>query len=279
MQGKDSYSYINSIEHAPNPYIFLNQLGFKSLEPAQSFSCSHNMYAVYFLFSGKGTVQLEDKTIQLNANDVFLVRPNQSAYYFSDYDSSSELYFFCFMGLFASNLINRTVFKDGCFFASLPNDRLFYYIYHASMEIEKSDCPDIYGLEQLFKFLSVIIAPTDISYKKSAVYIQYVKEARNYIEQNYSKPILVCELAKSFNLSRSHFYRIFKEYTGVSVEKYLADTRIEHAKRLLSETETPISAVAELVGYRNYSAFHTMFKKALMVSPAQYREANKKPNK
>ena len=236
------------------------------------------MYAVYFLYSGNGTVQIEGKVIQAAANDIFLVRPNQTATFISNYDSPSELYFFCFMGLFASSLVNRTIFKNSGSFASLPNDRLFYYINHALIEIEKSDCPDIYGLEQLFRFLSVLVAPTEISYKKSAAYIQYVKEAQNYIEQNYAKPILVSELAKSFNLSRSHFFRIFKEHTGVSVEKYLADTRIEHAKHLLSETETPISAVSELVGYRNYSAFHAMFKKCLSVSPAQYREANKKTN-
>ena len=279
MQNKNSYSYINSIEHAPNPYIFLNQLGFQKVEAGQSASFSHNMYAVYFVHSGKGTLHIEEKITEAAPNDVFLVRPNQTATFISNYDSPSELYFFCFMGLFASNLINRTIFKNGVSFSSLQNDSLCYYIYRASMEIEKSDCPDIYGLEQLFKFLSVIVAPADISYKKSATYIQYVKEAQNYIEQNYSKPVLVAELAKSFNLSRSHFYRIFKEHSGVSVEKYLADTRMEHAKHLLSETETPISAVSELVGYKNYSAFHAMFKKTVLVSPAQYREANKNNNK
>ena len=279
MHNKDFYSFTNSIEHAPNPYIFLNQLGFKKLEPGQVFSCSHNMYAVYFLYSGNGTVQIEGKLVQMAANDVFLVRPSQTASFVSNYDSPSELYFFCFMGLFSSSLVNRTIFKNSGSFSSLPNDRLFYYINHALIEIERSDCPDIYGLEQLFKFLSVLVAPTDISYKKSAAYIQYVKEAQNYIEQNYAKPILVAELAKSFNLSRSHFYRIFKEHTGISVEKFLADTRMTHAKHLLSETEIPISAVSELVGYKNYSAFHAMFKKALMMSPAQYREANKKSNR
>lgn len=275
MPNNDSFSFINSVEHAPNPYIFLNQLGLKRLDAGQNFSFKSNVYAIYFINSGKGALQIEDKFFEAKSNDVFLIRPNQSANFVSDYDSPSELYFFSFMGLFAASLINRTVFKNGGSFATLPNDRLFYYIYRAAMEIDKSDCPDIYGLEQLFKFLSVIVAPTDISYKKSATYIQYVKEAQNYIEQNYSKPILIAELAKSFNLSRSHFYRIFKEHTGISVEKYLADTRLEHAKQLLSETETPISAISEQVGYRNYSAFHAMFKKALTVSPAQYREANK----
>lgn len=278
MQNRDSFSFVNSIEHAPNPYIFLNKLGLKRLDAGQILNLNHNTYAIYFINSGKGTIQIEDKVFSAESNDAFLIRPNQTARFISNPDNHSELYFFSFMGLFASSLIERTVFKNGVSFASLQNDRLFYYIYRATMEIEKSDCPDIYGLEQLFKFLSVIVTPADISYKKSATYIQYVKEAQNYIEQNYSKPILVSELAKSFNLSRSHFFRIFKEHTGISVEKYLADTRIEHAKHLLSETETPISAVSELVGYRNYSAFHAMFKKSLSISPAQYREANKKTN-
>lgn len=275
QNNNDTSFFFSSMEHLPNPYICLNLLGFDTYKPGQSFVCRRNMFSIYFIRSGKGTLQVDEQIFRLQENDVFLSRPNESVIFTSNDDSSCDIYFFSFSGLFASELINRTVFKNGSSYYSLSSDTLFHHIRQAASGIEKSDCPDIYGIEQLFKFFSNIIAPTDTRVKKASSYTQYVKEVQKYIEQNYSKSIKVAELAKSFNLNRSHFYRIFKEHTGVSVEQFLANTRIEHAKKLLCETELPISSIAELIGYRNYSTFHAMFKKILQISPGEYRELQK----
>lgn len=266
--------FLKSIEHIPNPYICLNHLGFNTYEPGQSFTCRKNLFSVYFIRSGSGTLKINKHTFHLSENDIFLAKPFEHTVYTCNDEHSCELYFFTFSGVFASELIGRTLFKNACY-ASMPNDTLFYHINNAASGIEKSECPDIYGIEQLFKFFSLIISPADRIVKKNTAYMQYIKEAQSYIEQNYSKPIRIAELANSFNLNRSHFYRIFKEHTGVSVEQYLSNTRIEQAKKLLCETEMPISTIAEVIGYRNYSAFHAMFKKCMQISPGEYREIQK----
>jgi len=48
--------------------------------------------------------------------------------------------------------------------------------------------------------------------------------------------------------------------------------RIETAKKLLVEKERNVSEVAELVGYSDIKFFTKQFKKALGVSPNEYRK-------
>lgn len=47
--------------------------------------------------------------------------------------------------------------------------------------------------------------------------------------------------------------------------------RINHSKKLLAQTKKPISAVAESIGYGNFSHFAKIFKKYVGMGPMEYR--------
>jgi transcriptional regulator GlxA family with amidase domain len=50
-------------------------------------------------------------------------------------------------------------------------------------------------------------------------------------------------------------------------------TRVKEAQRLLRESELTVSAVAERVGFDNFSHFGKTFKKISSVSPREYRKS------
>ena len=79
-------------------------------------------------------------------------------------------------------------------------------------------------------------------------------------------------LAEKFNLSQSHFRKLFKGFTGLSPVEYRNGLRIERAKELLSRNTVSVSEVALAVGIEDQFYFSRIFKEAEGVSPLRYKK-------
>lgn len=79
-------------------------------------------------------------------------------------------------------------------------------------------------------------------------------------------------IAKKLNVSPSYFSDLFKKETGKTFTKWLRETRIEHAKRLLEENGISVLDVGFECGYDTPSQFIKMFKRETGVSPSVYRK-------
>ena len=94
-----------------------------------------------------------------------------------------------------------------------------------------------------------------------------------YISNHASDPMLgapmVCD---EFNMSTTHFSRIFKENVGVNFSVYLQTLRITKAKKLLLETDMNLNAIAEQVGYNGSQNLLRLFKRYEGVTPSSYRQ-------
>lgn len=71
--------------------------------------------------------------------------------------------------------------------------------------------------------------------------------------------------------------RIFKEYYGMSFVEKLLSVRMDNARKILAETDSPIKVVAETVGYEDFGHFCRVFKKKVGMSPSGYRKASLTP--
>ncbi len=99
-----------------------------------------------------------------------------------------------------------------------------------------------------------------------------VRLATLFINDRYSLPLTLEEIAAAVHLSPFHLSRIFRRETGLSPIQYLIRCRMEAAKRLLSTTDESVEKVAELVGYGSPTAFYRQFKRATGASPAKFRK-------
>ncbi|MBR3772382.1 MAG: helix-turn-helix domain-containing protein [Clostridium sp.] len=103
--------------------------------------------------------------------------------------------------------------------------------------------------------------------KKSAV----VTEAMAYIQENYEKEELTLEfIAKYVNVTPQHFSKIFKEETKCTYVEWLANIRMEKAKRLLLQGNMSIRDVGSAVGINDANYFSRKFKKLVGVSPTNF---------
>ncbi|NLG36486.1 MAG: AraC family transcriptional regulator [Clostridiales bacterium] len=91
-----------------------------------------------------------------------------------------------------------------------------------------------------------------------------------YMEQHYSRPLRLPELARQSSFSPSHFRRLFVEAFGMPPMDYLNYIRIEHAKNLIASRSYPLREVAERTGFGSPQYFSRIFRKITGVSPSRY---------
>src|ERR1700682_4305428 len=74
-----------------------------------------------------------------------------------------------------------------------------------------------------------------------------------FLERDPSKT--VPELARLVNLSHSRLGHLFKNQTGVSLNRFLSDVRLDRAAELLRSTEIQIKEISYMVGYHHAASF------------------------
>lgn len=99
-----------------------------------------------------------------------------------------------------------------------------------------------------------------------------VGSAIRLIHQSPAYPWTVAELARNSGASRSAFSARFTELLDTTPIAYLTNWRIRLATNLLAESDAPIAAVANEVGYESESAFNRAFKREMGATPAAWRK-------
>ncbi|MFF2890395.1 bifunctional transcriptional activator/DNA repair enzyme AdaA [Paenibacillus sp. NPDC057967] len=93
-----------------------------------------------------------------------------------------------------------------------------------------------------------------------------------YVDRHYMEELDLATLGEICHGSPYHLHRTFKRTTGMTPLAYIQQIRMQHAARLLAETDSPVSRIGELVGIRNTPYFITLFKKTNGLTPAVFRQ-------
>ena len=101
-----------------------------------------------------------------------------------------------------------------------------------------------------------------------------IAKARKYIHEHLDSPLPLGLVAREAGLSESHFCRLFKEATGLTLTDYVNRCRVEWAKKELLRPEMRVSEIAFLVGYQSLSQFNRSFARIVGNSPTHWRQEN-----
>jgi AraC-like DNA-binding protein len=97
-----------------------------------------------------------------------------------------------------------------------------------------------------------------------------IRAVCDYLAANYAKTVSLDTLAKTANLSKYHLLRAFTKETGITPYCYLETIRIDRAKELLKQGQTP-AEVAQETGFSDQSHFTNAFKRMIGLTPGQFR--------
>jgi AraC family transcriptional regulator len=93
-----------------------------------------------------------------------------------------------------------------------------------------------------------------------------------YIEEHLDAALTLEQMAAAARLSAYHFARQFKAATGLPPHQYVIARRVERTRQLLQTgTDLPLAEVAARGGFSDQSQFTHHFKRAVGVTPGQFR--------
>jgi AraC-like DNA-binding protein/PAS domain-containing protein len=92
-----------------------------------------------------------------------------------------------------------------------------------------------------------------------------------YINSNLGQNISLEALAEMAGLSTHHFARAFKQTVGMPPHYYVLQRRIEHAQRMIRNTDLPMSEIALSAGFSDQSHLARHFRRLTGMSPSVVR--------
>ncbi|PAD66744.1 AraC family transcriptional regulator [Bacillus sp. 7586-K] len=104
---------------------------------------------------------------------------------------------------------------------------------------------------------------------------QRMKQMLNWIHQHYAEKVLLDDIARAGQISRSECCRYFKRILKKTPMKYVTDYRIQKSLILLQQFEANVTDVAYQVGFNSTSYFIDKFRKTINMTPLAYKNKYK----
>ncbi|NQD53289.1 AraC family transcriptional regulator, partial [Bacillus altitudinis] len=99
-----------------------------------------------------------------------------------------------------------------------------------------------------------------------------------YMAEHYDQKLTRKDLAHKMGFHESYFSTFFKQSMGMSVTEYIAQIRIDEAKKRLLQTDDQIQIIARQVGYADSLYFSRKFRQKTGRTPSQFR-MNRRPER
>lgn len=101
--------------------------------------------------------------------------------------------------------------------------------------------------------------------------IEYLMQTEGVYRQN---DLTIERLAERLDTNRTYISRAINQQAGKTFSSYVNSYRIDEAVRRLSDVDddTPLKALAQMLGYNHLQTFYTSFQSAIGMPPSKYRE-------
>jgi LacI family transcriptional regulator len=122
---------------------------------------------------------------------------------------------------------------------------------------------------------TLIVEPTHVVARRStevqAIGDREVGAVIDFIRRNRARDFTVSDVAADIGISRRNLEVKFRRTTGRTILNEIQRIRLDHAKRMLRDTDLPIPQIAASSGYNSASYLTQVFRKEVGITPAKYR--------
>lgn len=239
-------------------------------------------HVISILLSGEQHIKTyDDQLIKVKPQEVLFIP--RGMYYISDLIPKegkfvSLLFYFDdsiieeFLSTSKVTEISKTTVPDHLKFGVVPSIQLFaeslISIYQTN-QLRNKNFLNLKILELLF-LLNGLAKEQQFANFLFRLTLPKKRNIKNFMEQNFDKPLKIEDYAYLTGRSLSTFRRDFKSFYDITPQKWIKEKRLEKALAILKKKEISVTDLAYEVGYENISYFIKEFKNKVGQSPKQY---------
>lgn len=102
---------------------------------------------------------------------------------------------------------------------------------------------------------------------------ELITRMRGYLDAHFDENLSLERVSQLFGISPGYASQLFSQRMGMSYVNYITSLRIEHARKLLSESRLDAAAIARKCGFGNAKYFYRVFKSQTGQTPNDYRQS------
>lgn len=225
-------------------------------------------YLIHCIMNGKGIFRVGDTTYTVEKGEGFLIVPDVVTYYEADEKTPWQYCWISFQGRDVAGILKHCGI-------SMENP-LFTFLDVLEMEACVSQMAGNFSrrgggflaLSKLYEFFSMVQGDS----AEKVNLLKLASRVRRFINRNYSYHINVEKIAEILGCNRSHMFRVFKEEYGISVQEYLKNVRMDHARHMMEQTDMSVIEIMYSCGFNDLPNFSRQFKRHFGVSPGAARK-------
>jgi AraC-like DNA-binding protein len=234
---------------------------------------SHPLVVVQYTLEGWGEFVERQVKQKVEPQTVFTALvPSDHAYYLPTDSPHWSFFWLIIRHPYIVSRIEQRMKTIGPLLRVAPDSPLITRAYRLLTGIYQASFQDPFSEEQaLFDFL--------IEYERTAFHLLYpssereqlLQSVRAYVLRSLDQPLSVEEIAKRYQMSRSHFSHYFKSITGATPAQCITQIRLDEAIHRLLHTRQSLGEIAAETGFADANHLCKVFRRQLHISPGELR--------
>ena len=239
-----------------------NYIAFPENYPMHNTGRRHHGFL--YTLQGTETYHFADKTVAAVPHSALYI-PKNEEYTIAFFDQKSDVYTVDFEMAAETEPARPFLVKLP---ASNPVASLFAKMAAA---YDKRTDKGILACKSLFYQILEHTAEAERLFLPSEKYVK-IAQAVEQMEENFLNGDFRLEtLSDNCGISYRYFEQLFRQKYGMSPKEYLLSLRLEHAKKLLADSDLRIKDIALLLGYGDITHFGKLFTAKTGYTPREYR--------
>lgn len=277
---KGTYVNSNRILYTPSEFarenlLYLQEIGqVHARAPHVSTHPDLASHLFIMVLSGSGTLSYLGEKYALSPGDCAYVNCKND-YYHESSDDLWTIRWIHFYGPTAFGIYRKYVERGGEIIFHPDTTECFTDCFEKIFELASSDdyIKDMKINEQLSALCCLLMAESwHPESRIVATGRQSTRKVQEYLKNHLSEKITLDRLSEQFFVNKYYLTRLFKNEYGLTINEYLLELRISHAKELLRFSSLSIEEIGESCGIAPLYYFSRVFKQVEGINPREYRK-------
>ena len=245
----------------------------------------HIEYEFFYLDDGRADFFIDGKHHTLYPGDCVFLEPETEHYVKSVLEGEK---FFFYAIVFDSSIFGKS--NDPCrtMFESIrikPFPLISNSLSDKMKKCINNKKESVFGCDLMMKAILYEIISYILNTKQYEVVSPFQNSGRHnnltvdkaivYIREHFKENFGLDDVLNTTNYSKSHFCRMFKDSTGMSITEYINKFRVEKSCLELIYTDRNITEIATENGFNNIQYFSRVFRQFMGCTPKQYQKKAK----